>query len=46
MHVVEGERLIENVIMDAVCGLVDACDSRDMRHWEELLVDWLRSVMG
>ena len=46
MHVVEGERLIENVIMDAVGGLVDSCDSRDMRHWEELLVDWLRSVVG
>ena len=45
MHVVEGECLIKDVIMDAVGGLVDACNSRDMRHWEELLVDWLRSVV-
>ena len=39
MHVIEGECLVEDVIVDAVVSLINSCDGWYVRHWEELLVN-------
>ena len=37
VHRIKGQRLIEDVIVDAVIGLVDSGDGGDVRHREDLL---------
>ena len=37
VHGVESQRLIEDMVVDAVIGLVDSSNGWDVRNWEHLL---------